>query len=106
MEPCFSHSTIWHRRSPRVGCGPSTVARAGFAILMAFSSSVAGRAKLAFNKDIASMHVRDFHTTMLHLLVIDHERVTYRFQGRDFHLTDVSGRVVKEILVTNGKVAT
>jgi hypothetical protein len=35
---------------------------------------------------------------MLHLLGIDHERFTYRFQGRDFRLTDVAGRVVKEIL--------
>ncbi len=44
------------------------------------------------------VHVNDFHATMLHLLGIDHERFTYRFQGRDFRLTDVAGRVVKEIL--------
>jgi uncharacterized protein (DUF1501 family) len=43
--------------------------------------------------------VNDFHATMLHLLGIDHERLTYRFQGRDFRLTDVAGKVVKEILV-------
>jgi arylsulfatase A-like enzyme len=42
--------------------------------------------------------VHDFHATMLHLLGIDHERFTYRFQGRDFRLTDVSGEVVKKIL--------
>ena len=35
---------------------------------------------------------------MLHLLGIDHERLTYRFQGRDFRLTDVSGKVVTDIL--------
>lgn len=35
---------------------------------------------------------------MLHLLGIDHERLTYKFQGRDFRLTDVSGQVVKGIL--------
>ncbi len=40
----------------------------------------------------------DFHATLLHLLGVDHERLTYRFQGRDFRLTDVSGRVVKELL--------
>jgi hypothetical protein len=43
--------------------------------------------------------VHDLHATMLHLLGIDHLRLTYRFQGRDFRLTDVSGRVVREILV-------
>ena len=36
---------------------------------------------------------------MLHLMAIDHERLTYRYQGRDFRLTDVAGRVVREILV-------
>ncbi len=44
------------------------------------------------------VHVHDFHATMLHLLGIDHERLTYRFQGRDFRLTDVAGEVVKPIL--------
>ncbi len=42
--------------------------------------------------------VHDLHATMLHLLGIDHERLTVRFQGRDYRLTDVHGRVVKEIL--------
>jgi hypothetical protein len=45
------------------------------------------------------VHVHDLHATILHLLGIDHERFTYRYQGRDFRLTDVSGRVVNEILV-------
>ena len=44
------------------------------------------------------MHVHDFHATMLHLLGIDHERLTYKFQGRRFRLTDVHGHVVKKIL--------
>jgi hypothetical protein len=44
------------------------------------------------------VHVHDLHATMLHLLGIDHERFTYRYQGRDFRLTDVGGRVVKDIL--------
>ncbi len=44
------------------------------------------------------VHVHDFHATMLHLLGIDHEKFTYRYRGRDFRLTDVHGRVVKEIL--------
>jgi hypothetical protein len=42
--------------------------------------------------------VYDLHATMLHLLGIDHEQLTYRFQGRDFRLTDVSGKVVQALL--------
>jgi hypothetical protein len=45
-----------------------------------------------------SVHVHDLHVTMLHLFGIDHEKLTYRFQGRDFRLTDVSGEVVKAVL--------
>src|SRR4051812_41662900 len=45
------------------------------------------------------VHVHDFHATALALLGIDHERLTFRYQGRYYRLTDVSGRVVKEILV-------
>jgi hypothetical protein len=44
------------------------------------------------------VHVHDFHATILHLLGIDHERLTYRFQGRDYRLTDVKGNVVRDIL--------
>ena len=44
------------------------------------------------------VHVHDFHATLMHLCGIDHERLTYRFQGRRYRLTDVHGRVVQEIL--------
>lgn len=44
------------------------------------------------------VHVHDLHATILHLLGIDHERLTYRYGGRDFRLTDVEGRIVNEIL--------
>lgn len=44
------------------------------------------------------MHVHDLHATMLHLLGFDHEKLTYRYAGRDFRLTDVHGVVVKDIL--------
>jgi hypothetical protein len=44
------------------------------------------------------VHVHDLHATILHLLGFDHERLTYRYAGRDFRLTDVHGRVVKELL--------
>lgn len=43
-------------------------------------------------------HVHDYHATILHLLGIDHERLTYRYGGRDFRLTDVAGNVVRAIL--------
>ena len=45
------------------------------------------------------MHVHDLHATVLHLFGIDHTKLTYRFQGRNFRLTDVHGRVVDDILV-------
>jgi len=45
------------------------------------------------------VHFHDLHATMLHLLGLDHERLTYRHAARDFRLTDVHGRVVHEILV-------
>jgi arylsulfatase A-like enzyme len=44
------------------------------------------------------VHIHDFHATILHLLGLDHTRLTYRNSGRDYRLTDVHGRVVKEIL--------
>jgi len=44
------------------------------------------------------LHVHDFHATILHLLGMDHERLTYRHAGRDFRLTDVYGNVVRDIL--------
>jgi hypothetical protein len=45
------------------------------------------------------VHIHDLHATILHILGLDHERLTYRYAGRDFRLTDVHGRVVKDILV-------
>jgi hypothetical protein len=53
---------------------------------------------LGYNAVEDPVHVNDLHATMLHLLGIDHKRLTYRFQGRDFRLTDVAGEVVSEIL--------
>ncbi len=44
------------------------------------------------------VHMHDLHATVLHLLGLDHERLTYRYAGRDFRLTDVAGRVVHEVI--------
>ncbi len=54
--------------------------------------------ELGFNVAADGVHVHDFQATLLHLLGIDHERLTYRFQGRQFRLTDVHGEVVRGIL--------
>ena len=45
------------------------------------------------------VHVHDLQATLLHQLGIDHEKLTYRFQGRDFRLTDVHGKIVRDILL-------
>jgi hypothetical protein len=54
--------------------------------------------ELGFSVARDKVHVHDLQATLLHLLGFDHEKLTYRYQGRDFRLTDVSGKVVKEIL--------
>ena len=51
-----------------------------------------------FNATTDRVHVHDLHATLLHLLGFDHTKLTYRFQGRDFRLTDVHGQVVEKLL--------
>ncbi len=53
---------------------------------------------LGFSVTRNKVHVHDLQATIMHLLGFDHEKLTYRFQGRDFRLTDVAGHVVKDIL--------
>jgi uncharacterized protein (DUF1501 family) len=45
-----------------------------------------------------AVHVHDYHATILHLMGIDHTRLTYRYAGRDFRLTDVDGQVIEGVL--------
>lgn len=52
----------------------------------------------AYNVLEAPVHVHDFHATMLHCLGIDHTKLTYRFEGRDYRLTDVAGNIVPKLL--------
>ncbi len=54
--------------------------------------------EFGFKAQEKRMHVHDIHATILHLLGIDHERLTYRYAGRDFRLTDVYGKVAREIV--------
>jgi hypothetical protein len=55
--------------------------------------------ELGFGVIENKVHAHDLQATVLHLLGFDHEKLTYRYQGRDFRLTDVHGQVVREILV-------
>jgi uncharacterized protein (DUF1501 family) len=54
--------------------------------------------ELGFNTAENPVHVHDLQATILHLLGLDHERLTFHYQGRNFRLTDVYGNVVKDIL--------
>jgi hypothetical protein len=54
--------------------------------------------EFGFNVVRDKVHVHDLHATLLHLLGFDHTKLTYRFQGRDFRLTDVSGELVDKLL--------
>jgi arylsulfatase A-like enzyme len=54
--------------------------------------------ELGFSVVKDKVHVHDLHATLLHLLGFDHTKLTYRFQGRDFRLTDVHGEVVQALL--------
>jgi hypothetical protein len=54
--------------------------------------------ELGFNVAKDRVHVHDLHATLLHLLGFDHEKLVYRFQGRDFRLTDVHGEVVQKLI--------
>ena len=54
--------------------------------------------ELGYNPVEEPVDVHDLHATILHLLGLEHTKLTYRFQGRDFRLTDVSGNVVKKLL--------
>ncbi len=54
--------------------------------------------ELGFNAVEDRAHVHDIHATMLHLLGLDHKKLTFRFQGRDFRLTDVHGELMHKML--------
>jgi uncharacterized protein (DUF1501 family) len=54
--------------------------------------------ELGFRAVEKKVHVHDLHATILHLMGLDHEKLTYRYAGRDFRLTDVHGTVVKDLL--------
>jgi hypothetical protein len=53
--------------------------------------------ELGFNSVEDPAHVHDLHATILHLLGLDHKKLTFRFQGRDFRLTDVHGEIMTKL---------
>jgi len=59
---------------------------------------IGGTDELGFSPTGGPLHVHDIQATLLHLLGIDHKKLTYRYQGRDFRLTDVAGEVVHRAL--------
>ena len=73
-----------------------TVWMAGGGVKPGFSYGATDEFGLSAVED--RVHVHDLHATVLHLMGLDHEKLTYRYSGRDYRLTDVHGRVVKDIL--------
>ena len=55
-------------------------------------------ATIGYNITEQPVHIHDLHATLLHCLGLDHEKLTYRYQGRDFRLTDVHGKLVAELV--------
>ena len=75
----------------------------GFSIFMAGGGVKAGTIygatdEFGYHAVEDRMHIYGLHATILHLMGLDHERLTYRYTGRVFRLTDVAGRVAKQIL--------
>jgi uncharacterized protein (DUF1501 family) len=75
----------------------------GFSLLLAGGGIKGGQMfgatdELGMNAVENRVHVHDLHATILHLLGLDHEKLTYRYSGRDFRLTDVHGQVVRPII--------
>src|SRR5437588_481784 len=78
------------RRSPTIACWLGGGVRAGV--------TIGETDDLGFAPVQDRVHVHDLQATLLHLLGLDHTKLTYRFQGRDFRLTDVHGEVVRKLL--------
>ena len=71
---------------------------AGVLFLSTSGFNALGDSRATLSKIENKVEIHDLHATMLYLLGIDHERLTYRWSGRDMRLTDVHGKVIKDIL--------
>ncbi len=79
----------------------------GFTMLLAGGGARAGYAhgetdEFGYHAVADRVHMHDLHATILHLMGLDHERLTYPYAGRDFRLTDVYGRVVNSVIAAEG----
>ena len=89
----------WSRGATTAATITPTPSRCGWPAAASSRASRYGATDdLGFNAVEDRVHVHDLHATILHLLGFDHTKLTYRFQGRDFRLTDVSGEVVTGML--------
>ena len=88
----LTRDTYGRDHHPR--CFSSWLAGGGFRGGMSYGETD----DFSYNIADKAVHVHDLHATMLHCLGIEHTKLTYRYQGRDFRLTDVHGEVVKELL--------
>jgi uncharacterized protein (DUF1501 family) len=82
-------------RDHHPGCFSIWMAGAGVKAGMTYGQTD----ELGYNVISNGVHVHDFQATLLHILGIDHERLTFKLQGRRYRLTDVHGKVVKDLLV-------
>ena len=95
-EASFRKTSFTISTKCRTGFGQFSVWLAGGGVK---AGTVHGETdEFGYNITAGGMHIHDLQATVLHLLGIDHERLTYRHGGRDFRLTDVEGNVVREIL--------
>ena len=98
---------IWGGEFGRTPVGQGTDGRnhnsSGFSMWLA-GGGVKGGQRVGATDDYGAravenrVHHHDLHATLLHLIGLDHQRLTYRYGGRDYSLTDIHGRVVREIL--------
>ena len=87
------------RRAPRGATTTTPASPCGWPAAASRQGHVHGSTdEFGWNAIEDRVHVHDLHATILHLMGIDHEKLTYRYSGRDFRLTDVHGEVVKGIL--------
>ena len=99
----FGRTPLGENRAGRAGVTGRDHHPSAFTVWLA-GGGVKGGTILGKTDDIGwnvtedPVHVNDLHATVLHLFGLDHKKLTYKFQGRDFRLTDVAGNVVKKLL--------
>ena len=88
----IAHAAIMNEQFVRVSNGARALA------IVRGGQAYGGTDDFGFRAVDRPVQVHDLHATLLHLLGIDHERLTYRYAGRDFRLTDISGEVIRALV--------